>query len=196
MQPGTGPRRGHVLGPIFERHRAPVELFSFMVRRELADGPPELVGRELALHRVEDGRAGDQLRGCQGRLVVEDQVKRMVLVLLLEGRAGVMAPVRVQVPVVGLHERGAALCVLRAVVEVATAPGAVGRVGRNGGAGADGAGAVGDRAGHDDGKGVGGENGSGAFLVLIPGTDCISTSFSWPDKNMKKIFDELVSQLL
>ena len=83
------------------------------------------------------------------------------LVLLLEGGAGVMAAEPVQVAVVGGDERGAALGVLGPVVEVAAAAGAVGRVGGDGGAGADGAGAVGDRAGYDEGMGVGGENSSG-----------------------------------
>ncbi len=58
----------------------------------------------------------------------------------------------------GFAESGSPLGVLGAVVEVAAAAGAVGRVGGDGGAGADGAGAVGDRAGHDDGMGVGEEN--------------------------------------
>ena len=89
--------------------------------------------------------------------MVEDQVERVVCVLLLEGGAGVMAAEPVQVAVVGGEERGAALGVLGAVVEVAAAPGAVGRPGGDGGAAADGARSLGYRAGHGDGIEIEGE---------------------------------------
>ncbi len=96
--------------------------------RELPDGEGELLGAELELHRVEKLAGGDEAGRPHGIEMVEGDVERVPGVPLVEGDAAPVAAEGVEVPVVGLAEGGAALCVLGTVLEMATAPGAIGRV--------------------------------------------------------------------